>query len=243
MENYKIVIADDDDLSRKILHHFVSLFPNYEIVAEAERGDQLVELVKKQKPDIILVDINMPVMDGVEAVKECRKFATNVQVIFTTGYDEFAVEAFNISVADYLVKPIERIRLYKALEKAKISLTVHESIQQIKNRTPVDKLTIKSQNSIAYVPVDEILFIEKVARKTIIHLRESSLETTDSLQDLEQKLPEYFYKTHRSYIVNLRKIIRIESLGETFVANFTSSKKVAYISKLKITEVQSLISN
>ncbi|MBA2875236.1 LytR/AlgR family response regulator transcription factor [Thermaerobacillus caldiproteolyticus] len=242
MDSLKIIIADDNVSSRTLLCHFIHLLPQYKIVGEAASGEDFVQLVLKEKPDIVLVDINMPDLNGMEAVKLCKQLLPTLQVIFITGYDEFAVEAFEISATDYIVKPIERTRLFNALEKARrlIQLSNQTNLSiKAKNK----RLGIKSQNSILFLPMEDILFAEKENRKTVVHTSHERYETTETLNEIENKLDDYFFKTHRSYIVNLEKIVKIEPAGETYLAYFIDSNKFAYISKLKINEVQRKILN
>lgn len=240
MESFKIIIADDNVTSRTLLRHFIHVLPQYKIVAEAVNGEEFVRLVLEEKPDIVLVDINMPGLNGMEAVKICKQAVPALQIIFITGYDEFAVEAFEISATDYIVKPIERVRLFHALEKArKLIELFRQDCSSIRKKDK--RLDIKSQGSILFLPLDDILFIEKESRKTVIHTSNERYETTETLSEIESRLDDYFFKTHRSYIVNLKKIVKIEPAGETYLAHFLDSHKIAYISKLKINEVQKKI--
>ena len=239
MQKYRVVIADDDASSRLLLRHFIQLFSEFEVIGEAASGEELYYVAIKEKPEIVLVDINMPDLNGMEAVKLCKESIPALQVIFTTGYEDFAVEAFNISAADYIVKPIGHARLFMALDKAKRSIML--SLTQDSIPKQFNKLSIKSNNSHLYLSVDEILYIEKEGRKTILHTLNERYETSESLQDIEGKLPDYFYKTHRSFLVNLTKIVKIKPSGETYLAGFTSSSKIAHISKLKINDVQTII--
>ena len=239
MEELKVVLADDDVSSRNLLSYIIELLPEYKIVGQASNGKELIEVVMSEKPTIVLVDIQMPLLNGVEAAKICKEKLPSLQVIFTTGSEEFAVEAFNISAIDYIVKPIEKVRLFIALEKAKQSLQLQartETKPVIKN-----KLAIKYNQAILYLTIEDILYIEKEGRKSILHTEEDRYESLDSLQELEDRLPSYFFKTHRSYLVNLRKILKIKSLGETYIAEFAVPDKFAYISKLKIHEVHRLM--
>lgn len=239
MEELKVVIADDDLSSRTLLSYFIELLSEYKIVGQALNGKELIEVVMKEKPAIVLVDIQMPLLNGVEAAKICKERLPSLQVIFTTGSEDFAVEAFNISAIDYIVKPIEKVRLFIALEKAKQTLRLQartENKPVIKN-----KLAIKSNQATLYLTIEDILYIEKEGRKSILHTEEDRYESLDSLQELEDRLPDFFFKTHRSYLVNLRKIIKIKSLGETYIAEFAVPEKLAYISKLKIQEVHRLM--
>lgn len=241
MDTLKVIIADDDHPSRAILAHFIQLLPEYKVVAEASNGEELIEVVLKEKPDIVLVDIRMPGLNGVDAVKACMEIIPSFQVIFTTGYDDFAVEAFNISATDYIVKPIERARLFMALEKAKNLILMENDRSASTLRKAINRLAIKSNNTYLYLPIDDILYIEKEGRKTILQTCNECFETTESLQELEEKLPNNFYKTHRSFLVNLKKIIKIEAFGETYLAYFSGTEKVAYISKLRINEVHTIM--
>jgi two-component system, LytTR family, response regulator len=239
MGELKILIAEDDLPSKKLLSYFIQLLPEYKVVGEATTGNELIELVESVRPDIVLVDIHMPGINGVEAAKICKQKHPSLQVIFTTGSDEFAVDAFNLSAVDYIVKPIEKVRLFIALEKAKQSIHLQES-KEAKSFYK-NKLAIKSNQNYLYLSMDDILYIEKEGRKTILHTENDRFETMESLQDMEERLPGYFYKTHRSYLVNLRKIVKIEASGETYRANFTNPEKIAYISKLKINDVHRLM--
>jgi two-component system, LytTR family, response regulator len=239
MDKVKMVIADDDSSSRLLLHHTIKLFSDFEIIGEAANGEELYQLAIELRPDLLLVDINMPGLTGLEAVKLCKESMPSLQVIFTTGYEEFAVEAFNMSAVDYLVKPIERTRLFVALDKAKKAIQLDRTL--VTSSRQFNKLSIKSNNSFLYLHTEDILYIEKEGRKTILHTKNERHETTESLADLEKMLPDYFYKTHRSFLVNLSRISRIEPSGETYLAYFANTDKTAYISKLKINEVQEQI--
>jgi two-component system, LytTR family, response regulator len=242
MNQFTILIADDEPSSRLILKQFIQLLPDCNVVGEAADGEEFIKLTMREKPDIVLVDINMPGLNGLDAVKSCKKVLSSLQVIFTTGYEEFAVEAFNIAATDYIVKPIERARLFEALEKAKKALTLQQKLTSC-NMEKNNKLAIKSQNMIFYLCIDDILYIEKENRRTVVHTADERYETTKALYELKSKLPDYFFKTHRSFLVNLKNIARIVSFGETFLAYFSGSEKVAHISKLKIQEVQELMRN
>lgn len=237
MEDLKIVIADDDASSRTILRHFIRLFPHYHVVAETASGEELLQLVLQEQPDIVLVDISMPGLDGMEAVKICKQLLPSVQVIFITGYDEFAVEAFEVSATDYIVKPIERTRLFYALEKARKLIDMAKR-WATPAKQPSKRLGIRSKNAIVLLPMEDILFVEKESRKTVIHTVNEQYETTETLNEIEKELDDDFFKTHRSYIINLKKVVKITQVGETYLAHFLNSEKVAYISKLKFHEVQ-----
>ena len=113
----RVLIAEDNAASIKLLKHLIKFVPNYQIVGEAVNGEDLINKVLMEKPDIVLVDINMPLSNGMEAVKSCKKILPTLQVIFITGHDEYALEAFGVNAIDYIVKPIEGTG-YIRLERA-----------------------------------------------------------------------------------------------------------------------------
>ncbi|MEO2078127.1 MAG: LytTR family DNA-binding domain-containing protein [Bacillus sp. (in: firmicutes)] len=232
----KVLIAEDHEPSRKLLKHMINLVPDYQIVSEAVNGEELINIVMIEKPDIALVDINMPLLDGLEAVKSCKKIVPSLQVIFITGHDEYALEAFGVNAIDYIVKPIERGRLYSALERA-ASMIKHTTTLQIQQSVKKD-LMIKQQNQYSFIPLDEIIFIERADRKTVIHTINKKYQLNEPLTNLEEVLDSRFIGSHRSYIINLQFLTRIEATGQSYKAYFKNYEETAKVSKNKLEELQ-----
>lgn len=229
-----VLIAEDDASSRKLLRYFIGSLPHYEIVGEAANGEELIQLVTKAKPDIALVDIGMPLMDGMEAVKACKELFPSLQVIFITGHDEYAIEAFSVRAVDYILKPIERNRLYSALERA-----AQASHSKPEHEPSVKKnLMIKQHKNILFIPLDDIIFIERIDRKSVIHTKNNIFETNEALTSLEDALDSRFIASHRSYIINVGLLTKIEASGQMYKAYFKDYDKTARISKHKIDELQ-----
>ncbi|MDI7743567.1 LytTR family DNA-binding domain-containing protein [Lysinibacillus fusiformis] len=239
MNKIKTILAEDHTDSLEIITTFIEGHPSFDIVATSCDGEDLITQVIKYNPDLIIADINMPKLNGMEAVKKCKKIKSDLKVIFLTGYDEYAVEAFAESAVDYLVKPIDFSRLYEALDKAKSSL--FQSSEQIGNSSK--KLKIKNNNIIHLISMDDIFFIEKQGKKCIIHLKDKTIETNENLMDIKNRLDNNFYISHRSNIVNLNKISYIVQDYETYLAFFEGLDKGAHISKLKIKELEEKVTN
>ena len=127
MNKINLIIADDNEDSVEILDYFIEQLPEFEVISICKDGEQLVQEVMAKSPDLLLVDINMPTINGVDAIKKCLRIKPNLNFIFITGYDEFAVKAFELSALDYIVKPIEKTRLYMALERAKNSIGIDKN--------------------------------------------------------------------------------------------------------------------
>ncbi|GAB7386696.1 LytTR family DNA-binding domain-containing protein [Bacillaceae bacterium] len=238
MKTIKTIIAEDHEPSRKILTRFLEYVPDFTVVAQVTNGEDLVQAVMAEQPQLVLADIKMPLLNGVEAVKECVKIFPDLKFIFITAYDEFAVEAFRISAVDYIVKPIERNRLYQALERARKAIKANERSAEAEK--PHKVLTIRFNRSIYYIPFKEILFIEKVDRRSVIHTLGKKYETYETLETLNERLDNIFYQTHRSFIVNLEHISCITASGKSYLAFFRGYQEYAQISKQKIGKVQEL---
>ncbi len=239
MKPINVVIVDDNQDSLEILQFFVSELKDFSIVDTCRSGEELIDSVMKNNVELVIADINMPEKNGLEAIKECLVFSPELKFIFVTGYNEFAVEAFDISAVDYIVKPIEKVRLYKALERAKVYL-LNEGTE-VEGNSVNKRLSVRSNSSFYYIPFEDIIFIEKSGKKCIIYTTKQAVETYENISDIYKQLDRNFYRTHRSYIVNLRMLSHITPKNETYFAYFTNHEKYAHISKLKINEVQELL--
>jgi two-component system, LytTR family, response regulator len=230
----KILIAEDNITSRKLLRNFICSLPNHTIVGEAVNGEELIQYVTKEKPDVALVDIGMPLLNGMEAVKACKELHPSLQVVFITGHDDYALEAFNVKAVDYILKPIDRNRLYSALERsAQTSISRLDKVLQLKK-----DLMIKQQKNMIFIPFDEIIFVERQDRKSVIHTKNNKFETNETLASLEDSLDSRFMLSHRSYIINVELLTRIQASGQIYKVYFKDYNETARISKHRVDELQ-----
>ena len=243
MNRIKVLLVEDNEDTSEIIEYFLNSLPDFQIIGKCCNGEELVEEVMRKKPDLVLTDINMPKKNGIEAMKECLSFFPNLKFIFLTGYSEYAIEAFRLSAVDYIVKPIEKNRLFIALEKAKNlldfekgELVASKSVERIRN------LSLRDQNSTRYIPLTDIYFIEKIGKKCLVYTKEAVHETNETIGKILDRLDHFFYQAHRAFIINLQKVSYIKQQNETFIACFQDYDKQASISKLKINEVKEKIS-
>src|SRR5262245_30229615 len=129
MNKLRVIIADDERPAREFLKSVLAEFENVELIGEAENGDEAVELIKESKPDLALLDLQMPEATGLEVVKLLRKNLLPL-VAFVTAYDEYAVQAFEVNAVDYLLKPVEKARLGVTLQRASERLEKEELREQ-----------------------------------------------------------------------------------------------------------------
>lgn len=234
---FKVLLADDHQDSLEVVEAFIKEHPNFEVIATCNDGEELVSKIAIYKPDIVITDVKMPKLNGVEAIKKAMQFNENVKVIFVTGFDEFAVEAFNLEAVDYIVKPVELPRLYAALEKTQTD----NRLKVLTTMNSRKKLPFKFNGSMFFIPYDDIFFIEKTGKKCLIHTKEGTFETYERISVLAGLLDKSFFLSHRSNIVNLDNILYIKPKNETFLAYFRNFDKHAHISKLKIKEIETLL--
>jgi PAS domain S-box-containing protein len=243
MNQIKLLLADDHSDSLEIIKYFLSDLPEFQLIGQCENGNDLVDQVLIKKPDLVLTDINMPMKNGFQAIKECLRFYPNLKVIFVTGYDDFAIEAFEIAAVDYIVKPIEKIRLFQALEKAKDIISFEQGKRETHQGDLNRKvLPLKDHTCTRFIPLADIYFIEKIGKKCLVYTKTEIYETNETIGRILTRLGDNFFQAHRSYIINLQEVTQITQLNETFIASFKDYDKHAGISKLKINEVKERIS-
>lgn len=239
----KTMIVDDHEASLAILEYLTRDFPDFEIIGTCTNGEELIEEVMLKKPDLVLADINMPKVNGIQAMRECLLFCPGLKFIFITGCSDYAVEAFRLAAIDYIVKPFEKMRLYKALEKARNLFYFEREKFNIQPR--IDKmknLPLREQNSTRYIPLTDIYFIEKVGKKCLVYTKDIIYDTNETIGKILARLDDSFFPAHRSFIINLSKISHITPQNETYIVYFKDFQKQASISKLKINEVREKIS-
>ncbi|KGX85132.1 LytR/AlgR family response regulator transcription factor [Pontibacillus litoralis] len=240
---YRLLIADDQGPSRKLLRQMIEKMAadSFEVVGEAEDGEEMIEKVFKYQPDLVMCDIEMPKRKGIEAVTELQKTRPSLKYIFTTAYESFAVQAFDLNAVDYILKPIEMSRLMLALERAKDVLGKKQSKGQ-QTGANMQRLPIRFNRSLYYVQVEDILFIEKSDRKSIIHTPTAQYSSSETLEYYLDFLDEHFVQSHRSFIINLARVNRIQASGKSYVVFFDGYETPAQISKQNIQRIQHLMS-
>ena len=226
----KVVIADDEVLARQKLRQLLQSDPEVEIVGEGANALETIDLVQFTNPDLILLDIQMPDMDGFDIISALAATETIrlPRIIFTTSYDKYAIRAFEISAVDYLLKPFTRERLKQAFERAQEQIIAARENRRDGNgkRTSdpgsyATRLVFKSKGRILFLPMSDIRWIG--AEENYVRIctdRESHL-LRETMAHFETRLdPASFVRVHRSAIVNLQhaKEIRTDSQeGESFV--------------------------
>jgi two-component system response regulator AlgR len=200
-----ILIADDEAPARNRLKDLLSDIADVAVIAEAKNGKEAVQLATQQQPDLLLLDIRMPLMDGLEAAQHMQKLMPRPQIIFTTAYDAYAIKAFDLNAIDYLLKPIRLERLQAAIEKAKAIST--PALQALK---PLQKtrshLSIHERGSIVLIPIEDIIYCRAELKYITVRTQQKAYLLEESLTQLEAEFGEVFIRLHRNCLVAQRHI-------------------------------------
>jgi DNA-binding LytR/AlgR family response regulator len=217
----RAVIADDEPLMRAQLRaRLGELWPELEIVADAKNGAEAVELVEEHRPEVVFLDIRMPAMTGIEAAREIANLEGRVpEIVFVTAYDQYAIDAFQQGVIDYVLKPAERERLTVTVERLQQRLAAPaaspDALQQALARLaeklePPSRLqwiqaTVGSQ--IQMIPIDEVLFFVSDEKYTRVQTAQQEALIRKPIKELLAELdPAQFWQIHRSTLINTRAI-------------------------------------
>jgi two-component system LytT family response regulator len=241
MSPIKVIVADDHQESIDIMIRLLSSLPEFQLIGQCANGEQLVEEVIVKKPDLVLTAIKLAKKNGLEAMKECLSFLPTMKVIFITGFDEYAIEAFSMAAIDYLVKPVEEERLGQALEKAKNIIEFEREEIGSSPKLQQKILQLRDQTATLFIPLTDIVFIEKIGKKCLVYTEKEIYDTSETMARILPRLDDSFFHGHRSYIINLEKISQIIPQKESFIVHFKDYDQLAKISKLKINEIRKLI--
>jgi len=215
--NIRVLIVDDEPLGRQRLRTLLGAERGIATIDECGDGMSAVAAVRRLKPDVVFLDIQMPGMNGFEVVQ-----AVGVKkmppVIFVTAYDEYALQAFDSCALDYLLKPTSRARLHRSLERVRLQIDsssgrneagLHE-LMALRQR----RIAVRAGERISYVCVDEIDWVEAAGNYAVLHAGKENHIIRETLAALETQLaPEYFLRLSRSAIVNLRRVKELLSIS------------------------------
>jgi two-component system, LytTR family, response regulator len=233
MTKHKAVIIEDESLARDLVKNYLSAHSNVELIGEFADGFSGLKAINELKPDIVFLDVQMPKLTGLELLELVDELP---QVIFTTAYDEYAINAFDLNAVDYLLKPFSKERFDKALNKVfqKIEGNNSENVKklktQIEENSVLDKIVVKSNNNIHVIPLNEVNYIESEDDYVMIHTSKGKHLKHQTMKFYEENLNNMFIRIHRSYIVNISQINKIEKFGKEnyqVILKDTSTLKVS----------------
>lgn len=197
----KVLIVDDEQLARERLRHMLRAIPDCEVTDEAASGSEALERVQSNPVDVVLMDIRMPGMDGLEAARHLSALGEPPAVVFCTAYSDHALEAFEANAIDYLVKPVRRERLSAALAKARRlspEALAETAMDEGAGRT---HLCARVRGNLKLVPVENVIYLQAEDKYVTVRHPEGELLIEDSLTSLEKEFGERFLRIHRNALV------------------------------------------
>ena len=221
---YNVLIVDDEFLARKLLQGYVSNLPDLNLLGTAQNAAEAFSIVNEHQVDILLLDIHMPDLNGIELARTLSNVPT---IIFTTAYSEYALESYEVSAVDYLLKPIAFPRFSAAIEKAiaklkSLEATAAEHPNPAIVETPQEAsgqktfMLVKADYRLYKINFDDLLYVEGQHEYVSFYTRNKRITALYSLKNLEEQLPaDKFIRVHKSYIVSIDEIQEIEQLSIT----------------------------
>ncbi|HZR22858.1 MAG TPA: response regulator [Vicinamibacterales bacterium] len=210
----RAVIVDDEPLARDVMRELLGAHADVEIVAECANGFEAVKVVSELKPDLLLLDVQMPKLDGFEVLD---LIGSETDVIFATAYDQYAIRAFEVHAVDYLLKPFSAERLAEALTRARARIGSRDKptaalvADTRAHHAPLERILIRDRSDVHVVPVQKIDWIESQDDYVSIRTGGKSYLKEQPLGELESLLdPSAFVRIHRRYILNLARLAKIE---------------------------------
>jgi two-component system LytT family response regulator len=192
----RVLIVDDERLARDKLRAFLAGEPEVELVGEAASGDEAVERIRALAPDVLFLDVHMPGRSGFEVLAAVA--AAPMAVVFVTAHDGYAVRAFEVEARDYLLKPFDRARFRRALERARAQVR------------PLARLMVREGERIRFLPVEEIDWIEAADNYVVVHVGAAEHLLRETLASLEARLAG-FARVHRRALVNLAAVLELRA--------------------------------
>jgi len=227
----KTLIIDDEKLSRELIRSFLIKYPQIAIIDEAVDGFDALQKINSLNPDLLILDIQMPKINGFELLQVIEK---EVLIVFITAYDEYALQAFENNAIDYLLKPFSEIRFEKAINKV-IDIFTNKNNQEpaiptlkILQQIKTDRIVVKTGANIDVVLIEDIVYIESLGDYSVIYTATKKIIKQKPLKEFADMLDDrLFIRTHKSFIVNSKYIIKIEKFTkDSYISVLSTNVKV-----------------
>lgn len=239
----RILIADDEAPARKRLRTLIEAIGEHRVVAEADNGAATLAMVEQHRPEVVLLDIRMPGMDGLETAARLSLSAEPPAVIFVTAYADHALQAFETEAVDYLLKPVRRERLIEALHKARrLNRAQLDALAQLQARSGRrDHILCRRRGRLELIALDDIRFFRAEQKYvTVNHLHGEDL-IEDSLRALEREFPQRLLRIHRNALVNPGFIAGLERAGGQCFILLRDNDQRLEVSRRHLAEVRAVL--
>lgn len=230
----RVVMADDEELARRVLREYLCLEPDVEIVAECANGFEAVKAMHDHKPDVVYLDVQMPKLDGFEVLELIDP--GSAAVVFVTAFDRYAMRAFDAAAVDYLLKPFSAERFRASIERVRGRLRetrpteIPQDLKQA-SRPPgeyLERIVVKDGPSVRVIPAGKLDYAEAQDDYTALRSEGKTWLKQQTISSLEAALdPRRFIRVHRSYLVNIERVVRIDAnTKDTWIAVLSDGSRL-----------------
>ena len=247
MEPIRALIADDDAGMRLLMRKLLEKSGGFALCGEASDGAALLALAAEHHPQLVLLDVEMPGVSGVDCARELQDSDPQTILIFATAHDKYMADAFEVYAFDYLLKPFKAERALATLTRAKSVLKTREDAAQsarpVEPRPQSGRILLKHRDGVSVINMEDILLVQREERATVLYtVNDGRYVTGDSLADVEARLdPSLFMRCHKSYIINLSHVDSISPYGRwTYVVKLRGTRRDALITHEKYEELERL---
>lgn len=247
----RVLICDDEPLARDRIKRMLEKIADMEVVGEARNGIDLLDRIPLTQPDVVISDIRMPGMDGMEAAEHMANMAEPPALIFCTAYDEYAIRAFQVQAIGYLLKPVRLEDLEQALAQAK--RVNRAQINAVKQGLPQDEpditaptqerkhISAKTHRGIELIPVDEIRYFMADQKYVTVRYPDGDVLVDDTLKELEEEFGKRFLRVHRNALVALAYIDGLEHHQNQYQLRFKGIEDRVTISRRHVSQVKKML--
>ncbi|MFK8163990.1 MAG: LytR/AlgR family response regulator transcription factor [Lewinella sp.] len=236
----KVIIIDDEAAGRQLIREYLEAYPEYVLVGEANNGVDAVKVCNEFRPDLIFLDVQMPGLTGFQVLTHLEEIP---QIIFSTAYDEYALEAFDVHAVDYLLKPYTKERFGRAMARLPTDDKVNnvsplaESLLAAGKDYP-ERILVNKGRRLITLPVEDIVWIEANGDYSTLHAATDNYLSNYGISVIEKKLnPRFFIRIHRSSIINLQRVREVHRYGKSYDVVMDNDAVVrvsrGYMDKLK----------
>jgi two-component system LytT family response regulator len=246
------LVVDDERLARRKLRDLIARVEWLVYVGEAVDGEAAMAEIERLKPDLLLLDIEMPGLSGVQVLERLQEGESTPVVIFTTAYDRYAVTAFELGAVDYLLKPFGAVRFLKALDRARPLIDAQqgtvsvkrasEAIERTSGKLPLERIFVRARGSILPICLSKIHHIEAQVDYVMLYVEGHGYLVNLRMNQLETELPNPpFLRVHRSHIVNLDYVERIDTIENSRLEVRMTDGAVVPVSRVRAQDIRSML--
>lgn len=227
-----ILILEDEKYTREFIKKLVSENPLVGQVFATGSGNEAISIAQDEVINIGLFDIELEEsesLSGLDIAKNIHIINPYLKMIFVTGYAKYAIDSFSVHPYDYILKPINRKKLIETINEL--------AIKDIKQQQ--EKIIVRNKNETIFIPFEEIIFVEKKHNNILINTVNNKYTSNSTLGEIEEILPKYFLRVHKSYVINTKEIKKLVDIGNrSYQIHFINSNKIAYMSRYKYFELK-----